>query len=404
MKSNVIILGAGHAGCMTAIHLRQMKYKGSILLIGDENYLPYQKPPLSKGFMNGNVKENSLYLKSADYYKKNKITLIQNQKVTHIKRKQRCVILENGQKCYYQKLVIANGSSLNKLKISCNQNNIYYLKTIDDALSIQSTFKQIKKIVIIGSGYIGMEIAAAAIKENLEVTVVEIENRVMKRSTCFETSKFFQKKHEQQGVNFIFNLTVDSIRDYNFQKRLTFNNGNILDADAIVIGVGIKPNVELALTAKLKCDDGIIVDENGMTADENIFAAGDCTNHPNNIYQKRLRLESVHNAVEQSKTVAASINGNKKPYHQVPWFWTDQYNLKLQIAGISEGHDQYVIRGNIKEEKFSVFYLRKKKLIAVEAINDNKSFVKGKKLIALKPQIKTNLINNEDIDIKDWIL
>jgi 3-phenylpropionate/trans-cinnamate dioxygenase ferredoxin reductase subunit len=230
-----------------------------------------------------------------------------------------------------------------------------------------------------------------------------MEDRVMSRVICPVVSDFFQKKHEAEGVNFKFNVSVIDIEDSHNQKQIKCTDGTVIDTDAVVIGVGIKPNIELAVNSGLLCQDGIVVDENGQTSDDSIFAAGDCTNHPNNIYHKRLRLESVHNAVEQAKSVAASISGENKPYHQVPWFWSDQYNLKLQIAGISKNHDQYVVRGDIEEEKFTVFYLKKKKIIAVDTINNLKEFFNGKKLIAMGAEIPLEVLQNKNTNLKELI-
>ena len=404
MGHNVIIIGGGQAGAMSAIGLRQHKYQGSILLIAEEKYLPYQRPPLSKGYLVDQIKEKSLYLKSASYYEKNDIQIIKNKTVSQINKGRKSVVLNNDKEYYYEKLVITSGSILNTINPSCNQTNLHYLRTLDDSNKIKLILNKKEDLVIIGAGYIGLEIAAAAIKRNLKVSVIEMENRVMSRSVCSETSDFFQKKHEEKGIRFYFNVSVTDIEDNNNQKRIICSDGTTINADAVIIGIGIKPNVELALQSGLTCNDGIVVDENGQTSDENIFAAGDCTNHPNNILKRNIRLESVHNAVEQAKTVAAYISGNKKPYNQVPWFWSEQYNLKLQIGGISQDHDFYVVDGNIKEEKFSVYYIKNKKLIAIDAINNQKEFMKGKKLIALDTEIPQEILQNIEGSLKNWII
>ncbi len=403
MRNNVIIIGAGHAGAMTAISLRQQKYLGSILLIGQEEHLPYQRPPLSKGFLTDSIEEKRLYLKSTAYYENNDIEIIKNKTVSQISRNKKTIILDDQKEYPYQKLVIATGSVLNQLDLSCNEVNLHYLRTIEDSLQIKSMLNQKQTIAIIGAGYIGLEIAAAATKKNLKTTVIEMENRVMSRSVCSETSDFFQKKHEQEGVMFKCNVSVVDVQDYNDQKQIVCKNGTVIDADGVVVGIGIKPNIELAVNSGLECDDGIIVDENGQTSDENIFAVGDCTNHPNNIFQQRLRLETVHNAVEQAKSVAASITENNKSYHQVPWFWSDQYNIKLQIAGISQDHDHRTIRGSVEQEKFAVFYQKDNQLVAVEAINSPKEFMIGKKLIEMGNETTFELIEEMNFDLKKII-
>mgnify|MGYP000710546791 CR=1 FL=1 len=403
MKNGVVIIGAGHAGGMMAISLRQQKYKGSITLIGEEDYLPYQRPALSKGFLAGETEEKSLYLKSQDYFDKNNIRIIRNHKIVDIDRNNKTVILEDRKKIEYEKLVIATGSVVNKLNTSSRETGLYYLRTIGDSLKIRERLRNKNKITIIGAGYIGLEIASIAIKKNLEVIVLELENEVMSRVVSSEVSNFFQNKHQSEGIEFKFNTSVTDIEDQGKQKGIICSDGSVLSADFVVIGVGIKPNIELAHSSGLECDNGIIVDDNGKTSDDHIFAVGDCSNHPNNILKRRLRLESVQNAVEQAKSVAAGISGNHKPYHQVPWFWSDQYNIKLQIAGISQHHDRRVIRGSPEEEKFAVFYQKDKHLIAVDAINSPKEFVTGKKLIERQTEIPLELLQDMDFDLKEMV-
>ena len=400
MKNDVVIIGAGHAGGMTAISLRQRQYQGSITLIGEENFLPYQRPALSKGFLAGEIEEKRLYLKSQDYFDKNNIRIIRNCKVVAIDRNNKTIVLENQKQLGYEKLVIATGSIVNKLKTSSRATDLYYLRTIRDSLKIREKLRSKNKITIIGAGYIGLEIASIATKKNLEVSVLELENRVMGRVVSAEVSDFFQKKHQSEGVEFKFNTSITDIEDRGKQKRIIYSDGSFLNTDVVVIGVGIKPNIELAISSGLKCDNGILVDVNGQTSDPHIFAVGDCSNHPNNIFKQRLRLESVQNAVEQAKSIAAFIAGSHKPYQEVPWFWSDQYNIKLQIAGISQDHDHRVVRGYPEEEKFAVFYQKEKRLIAVDAINSPKEFMVGKKWIAKQAQIPFDLIRNVDVNLK----
>ena len=400
MKNDAVIIGAGHAGGMTAISLRQRQYQGSITLIGEENSLPYQRPALSKGFLAGEIEEKRLYLKSQDYFDKNNIRIIRNCKVVAIDRNNKTILLENQKQLGYEKLVIATGSIVNKLKTSSRETDLCYLRTIRDSLKIREKLRSKNKITIIGAGYIGLEIASIATKKNLEVSVLELENRVMGRVVSAEVSDFFQKKHQSEGVEFKFNTSITDIEDRGKQKRIICSDGSFLNTDVVVIGIGIKPNIELAKSSGLTCDNGILVDANGQTSDPHIFAVGDCSNHPNNIFKQRLRLESVQNAVEQAKSIAASIAGSHKPYQEVPWFWSDQYNIKLQIAGISQDHDHRVIRGYPEEEKFSVFYQKEKRLVAVDAINSPKEFMVGKKWIAMQAKIPFELIRNRDVDLK----
>ena len=400
MKSDIVIIGAGHAGGMAAISLRQRKYQGSIALVGEEKYLPYQRPALSKGFLSGELGEKTLYLKSEDYFEKNKINVLRNSKVIAIDRSQKTLLLENQKQLGYKQLIIATGSVVNKLRIT-SQEDVYYLRTIGDSLKIRRKLKNHKKITIIGAGYIGLEIASIAIKRNLEVKIVELENRVMGRVVSSEVSDFFQKKHQAEGVEFKFNSSITSIESQGQQKRILCSDGSSFNTDVVVVGVGIKPNIELAESSGLRCSNGILVNDHGQTSDSDVFAVGDCSNQPNRLFKKRLRLESVSNAVEQAKSVSASIVGIQTAHQEVPWFWSDQYNLKLQIAGISDDHDQRFIRGCAEEEKFAVFYEKEKRLIAVDAINSPKEFMIGKKWIAKQAEIPSELIRNMDVDLKE---
>ena len=403
MQYDVIIIGGGQAGAMSAITLRQKKFSGRILLISNEGYLPYQRPPLSKAFLTDLLLTESLYIKSGAYYKRNKIDILMNDTVELIDRNKKNIILENGGKYSYQKLVLATGSELNILDITCDKKNIYYLRTIDDSIKIRSLFEQQQKIVIVGAGYIGLEIAAAAIQKNQQVIVLEADNRVMSRSVCPETSNFFEVIHKKEGVNFFFNTLIEDIHQHNSQKIITVNNDESINADAIIIGIGVNPKIGLAVEAGLDCQNGILVNEFCQTSDDNIFAIGDCANYPNSIYGQRLRLESVQNALEQAKIAASTINGLDLPHDQIPWFWSDQYNIKLRIAGVTAGCENYVVRGNISEEKFSVFYLKEERLIAIETINDNKSFSVGKKLIKNQTSIPLDVLEDQNSDLKSFL-
>ena len=403
MKYDVIVIGGGQAGAMLAITLRQHRFLGSILLISNDSHLPYQRPPLSKNFLTGITATESLYFKSFAYYEKNQIDILLNSNVTSINRTDKSMILKNGSKFYYKKLVIATGGELNTLDLQCEKEDIYYLKTINDSIKIRSLLDQQKKIVIIGAGYIGLEIAASASKKNHHVIVLEADSRVMKRSVCPETSHFFEAMHKKKGVSFFFNTLIKDIHQHDNQKIITLNNDESINAEAIIIGVGVKPNIELAVEAGLDCQNGILVNEFCQTSDDNIFAVGDCANYPNSIYGQRLRLESVQNAIEQAKIAASTISEASFKHNHVPWFWSDQYNIKLRIAGVNAGYDNYVVRGNISEEKFSVFYWQEGCLIAIETINDNKSFSVGKKLIKNQIKIPLETLEDQDSDLKNFL-
>jgi len=403
MQYDVIIIGAGQAGAMTAITLRQKGFSGRILLISNEGYLPYQRPPLSKAFLTNLLPTESLNIRSGAYYKKNKIDILMNETVQLIDRNKKNIILEGGSKHSYQKLVLATGSDIKTLDITCDKKNIHYLRNIDDSIKIRSLLDRQQKIVIIGAGYIGLEIASAAIQKNQQVTVLEADNRVMSRSVCPETSDFFEAIHKKEGVKLLLNTLIEDIHQHNNQKMITLKSHESISAESIIIGVGVSPKIDLAVEAGLDCQNGILVNEFCQTSDHDIFAVGDCANYPNTIYGQRLRLESVQNAIEQAKIAAATINKIGLPHEQIPWFWSDQYNIKLKIAGVNSSYENYVVRGNMAEEKFSVFYLKKGRLIAIETINDNKSFSLGKKLIKNQTNIPLEILEDQDSDLKNLL-
>jgi len=384
MKSDIVIVGAGHSGGMLAIALRRNKYSGSILLIGEEPHLPYQKPPLSKGFLLDEIRENSLMFKSLDYYNKNSINLLLSQKVESINPNKQIVTLNDGRKINFSKLVFATGSKLKKLKTSSETKGILYLRTINDSKEIRKQLKKSKSIIVIGAGYIGLEISAIARKMGLETTVIEMGPRLMGRVVCSEVSDFLRNKHEKNGVNFHLNTAVKDIIQYQDKKRVIFTDESYSDADVIIAGVGIQPNDGLAKKTGIVCNNGIVVNSFGETSIKNVFAIGDCSNQYNNIYKKRLRLESVQNAVDQAQMLSSFILGNTKLKTTVPWFWSDQYDVKLQIAGVSSGYDSYEIKGSIDKERFSISYKKNNTLIALDAINDSKSFMEAKKIIGSK--------------------
>ena len=402
MQHEIIIIGSGHAGAMAAIFLRQLKFSGSITIIGEESSLPYQRPSLSKAFLQGKDTLERLYLRSAEFYKKNNINLIQNQYVKEIIKDSREVVLQNHKKLKYSKLIIATGSSVNKIKSNYN-NKLHYLRTIEDSIKLRDCLNKDTTLGIIGSGYIGLEIAAIAIKKEVSVTIIESESRLMSRVISPELSHFFQNLHENKGVKFHLNSSAIGFKNNNTNMSIELNNKSEVCANNIAIGIGVTPNIQLAIDADINCNNGIIVDENCITSDPNVYAIGDCSNHFNKILGMNLRLESVQNAVSQAKTIANFIVGSQKPYNEVPWFWSEQYDIKLQIAGISEIYDEEILRGSIEDKKFSLFYLKNEKLISVATINSPKDFNIGKKLITSQINLSKSIIENTSTDLKKYI-
>jgi 3-phenylpropionate/trans-cinnamate dioxygenase ferredoxin reductase component len=413
MGEAIVIIGAGHAAGELAISLRQNGYAGRVVMVGEEHHLPYQRPPLSKAYLAGEVARESLYLKPQASYDKAGVELICGTRVEAIERSRKAVIFSNGDALLYDKLALTTGGRVRRLGVpdgprAEQMSNYHYLRTIDDVSRLRTQFERGLRLVVIGGGYIGLEVAAVAKKHGLHVTVLEALPRVLARVTAPEISSFYQTVHRQAGVDvrtgvevkgFEFDASRNALnavvcRDHN-------RGGDLLvPADLVIVGIGIHPNVELAQAAGLAVDNGIVVDEFTRTADHEIVAAGDCTNHPNEILGRCIRLESVPNAVEQARAAAATLCSKERPYRAVPWFWSDQYDLKLQMVGLSEGYDQLVLRGSPEKRSFAAFYLKEECVIAVDAVNRAKEFMVGKRLVAeRKPAVPAKL-RDEAIDVK----
>jgi 3-phenylpropionate/trans-cinnamate dioxygenase ferredoxin reductase subunit len=388
MIDTVVIAGAGHAAGQVVATLKQKKFDGKIVMIGDEPYLPYQRPPLSKKFLAGELDAERLHFKPASFYDDTNIDVVLNTRVTGIDPAERSLTTNDGQTIAYSKLVLALGSRVRKVPVAGEElAGVFYLRSIDDVHSIRSNIAADKKVVIVGAGYIGLEVAAVCRQLGLHVTVVEMADRVMSRVVSPQVSAFYRQQHENHGVEFLLSTGLKAIHGDDRVTAVEVGDGDRIEADFVIIGAGILPNCELAQAAGLTIDNGIAVDDRCQTSDPNVYAVGDCSSHPSEIYGRRIRLESVPNALEQAKTAASNICGIEEHYSQVPWFWSDQYDLKLQIAGLSEGYDQVVIRGAQGDKKFSCFYLKNGILIAVDAINSPRDFMQSKSLIADKAAI-----------------
>jgi len=401
---NLVIVGAGQSAIQCITSLRKEDYPGLITLVGEEEHLPYQRPPLSKGFLEDTVSNERLYFKKLEFFIENKVQLKLGTKAEEIDIENNNIHLSDNTKLSFDKLVFATGSSVRKLDFPGKDlNSIHYLRGLDDALSIKKDLQTSQNIVVVGAGYIGLEVAAIAAKQNKSVTVIEMADRVMNRTVDPQISDYYLNLHQKNGVTFKFNTSLQEIIGTNNPEKVVCSDGSEVAADMVVIGAGIMPNVELAENAGLSCDNGIVVNEFGKTDHADIYACGDCTNHPNKLLNKKIRLESVHNAMEQSKTVASSIINQSIAYNQIPWFWSDQYDHKLQIVGLSGDHDKVIMRGDMSEAKFMLFYTKDEKLIAVDAVNNSKEFLICKKLVANKVTIKPDEISNPATNLNDLI-
>ena len=402
--NEIVIVGAGQSAAQCIIALRKGGLNNPITIIGEESHLPYQRPPLSKDYLSDEAPIERVFMKPEEFFIKEKIKVIKSTKATSINREKNTVVLENGENIKYKKLILATGSRVRRIEVEGSElKNINYLRTLDDANAIKRFLKSGKKLVIVGAGYIGLEVAAVAVEKGLDVTVIEMADRVMNRTVDPIISEYFYNVHTSKGVKIILNSALVKFEGNESVEKVICSNGDSLKADGVIIGAGILPNQEIAESCNLECNNGIVVNEHGQTQDKDIYACGDCTNHPNPSLSKRLRLESVHNALEQAKTVALNLMGEKHIYDQVPWFWSDQYEHKLQIVGISGNHDRTLIRGSIDEKSFMVFYLKNNELIAVDSVNNSKDFLVSKKLVANKLKISSDILCDQSVDLKNLI-
>ncbi len=401
-SETIVVAGAGHAAGQLVASLRQHEFGGRIVLVGDEPWLPYQRPPLSKKFLAGELAAERLFLKPESFYDDPLTQLRLETKITAIDRAAKSLAVDSGADVRYDKLVLATGSRARTLDVDgAGLEGVHYLRSIADVNAISAALDTSRQLAIVGAGYIGLEVAAVARTLGHDVTVVETENRVMSRVVSPEISDFYQIEHANQGVKLRLGTSVAALCGTKRVEGIETGDGEIIPADLVVVGIGIVPNTELAVAAGLQDDDGIVVDDRCRTSDPDIYAIGDCTRHPNPIYGRNLRLESVHNAVEQAKTAAGNLCGIAARYAEVPWFWSDQYDLKLQIAGLSEGYDDVVIRGNPAARSFACLYLRENRLIAVDAVNSPRDFVQSKALIADRTIIAADRLANADKSLRD---
>jgi 3-phenylpropionate/trans-cinnamate dioxygenase ferredoxin reductase component len=402
MSDSVVIVGAGQAASQLVASLRTEGYTGTITVVGDEPYIPYQRPPLSKAFLAGDLARERLFIKPEEFYAEARCHLMLNTRAVAIDRARKVVKLTDDLELNYTALALATGSRVRQLPLPGGDlPGTFYLRGIADVEQLQNRIAPGSRIVIIGAGYIGLEVAAVAVKRGLKVTVLEALPRVMARAACPEVSTFYQDTHRKAGVDIRLNTKLEAIEKNGDALMVRTSEGS-LPADTVLIGVGIVPNVELATVAGLKVDNGIVVDQFGRTDDPSIYALGDCANLPCTYAPGgRVRLECVQNAIDQAKHVAANISGKPKPYNEVPWFWSDQYDLKLQMAGLHGTTGQLVIRGNPADRGFAAFHLEDGVIVAVEAVNAAPEYMMGRRLIAARARVAPERLADKAVPMKD---
>ena len=405
MSKTCIVVGASHAATQFVISLRQSGWEGRIQVIGEEPFLPYHRPPLSKEFLAGIKKLEEIYLRPPAVYEKAAVEFVLNTRAESIEPDAKKITLNTGEVLSFDKLALTVGSRVRKVDLAgVNLKGIHYLRNVLDVEAITPFIRPDKKAVIVGGGYIGLETAAVLNKRGMDVTVLEMMDRVLPRVTAPEVSAFYARIHGEEGVHIHCNTAVEGFEGDDVVQRVRCRGGNSYAADLVIIGIGIIPNIELARDAGLESDNGIVVDRYARTNHPDIVAAGDCTWHHNTIYDRWLRLESVQNANDQARVAAAAVCGKEIVYDALPWFWSDQYDLKLQIAGLSQGYDELIIRGDRENSRsFAAFYLREGAVIAVDAVNRPPEFMMGKRLITERVKIDKARLADDGVHIRELL-
>lgn len=401
----IAIIGAGQGGLQAAASLRQGGYDGRLLLIGDEPGLPYQRPPLSKAYLQGKADDDSILLKPAGFFADDGIELLADTRVAAVERADRRIRLQSGAAIDYDHLILATGARNRTLEVpGANLDGVVSIRTLEDTRRLKALMASANSVVVVGGGFIGLEFAAVAAAQGLKVLVVEAAPRPLGRALSTEMSRFFTEAHIGWGVDFVFGTGVEAILGKERVTGARLANGLTVDADIVVVGIGVLPNQDLAARAGLAVANGIVVDENLLTSDPSISSLGDCAEHgtPFSI-TGRVRVESVQNAIDQARNVAARLTGRPTPYAAVPWFWSDQGPLKLQMAGLAAGHDIAVVRGDRDSGAFSVFCFAKDRLLAVESVNMPGDHMAGRRLLATGAAITPGQAADTDVELKSLL-
>ena len=404
MSNSVIVIGAGQAAASFASRLRQKDQTCDITLIGEENHLPYQRPPLSKKYATGDMTFDQLLLRPQDWYEKNQLEFISGTRVQSIIPEEKSLILDNGQTRNWDKLVFTTGSRARALPdaIGGNLTGVYILRDLQDADALSAELIENRSVVIVGGGYIGLEAAAVCASRGLKVTLVEAADRILQRVACPQTSDWFRALHTSHGVTIHEGIGLDKFEGTDGKvDAAILSDGTRLEADFILVGIGIIPNAELAIDAGLKVEGGIVVNQNCQTSHPDIYAAGDCAAFQ---YRDELtRLESVQNAIDQAECAADNIAGEPRNYHPYPWFWSDQYDVKLQIAGLNRGYDKIITRIGDREGSVAHFYFKNDVFIAVDAMNDPRTYMVGKKMLEAGKNITPEQASDKSLELKSLL-
>jgi len=405
MPPGIVIVGASQAGVQTALSARTAGYSGSIMLLGEEDEPPYQRPPLSKGFLLDKPGQDKITLRGSKFYLDRGIELRLGERVSSLDCNAQILTTASGENIPYQGLGLTTGARVRQLPVPGAQaDGVCYLRSAEDARNIKARLAQATCAVVIGGGFIGLEVAAALRTKELRVTVIEALDRLMARVVAPPVSSFYAEQHTEHGVRVLLATGVVEITTTGGRAcGVRCSSGELIPADLVVIGIGVIPNSELAEQAGLKCSNGIEVDSSTRTSDPHIVAAGDCALHPNPYVSEPVRLESVQNASDQARVAGAVLAGIESHYHTVPWFWSEQYDLRLQMAGFSAGHDHYVIRGDPSASDFSVFYFRSGSLIGIDSVNRPVDHIAGRKLLGAGVAVSEAQAGDENLNLKSLL-
>jgi 3-phenylpropionate/trans-cinnamate dioxygenase ferredoxin reductase subunit len=399
---HIVVVGAGQAGASLVAKLRAEGCKSRITLIGNEQTPPYQRPPLSKKYLTGEISLEQLYLRPIEFYENNDIDLLTDKHVSSIDRENKAIIMDDGQ-LHYDQLVLTTGSVPHHLPASIGGklDGVHVVRSLDHVDAMSEEFGEGRKALVVGGGYIGLEAAAVAASKGLDVTLVEMADRILQRVAAPETSDYFRELHTAQGVRILEGVGLSELTGTDRVEGANLTDGTKLDVDFVIVGVGIAPATKLAEAADLEIDNGIKVDEYGKTSDPDIWAAGDCTSFP---YRGgRIRVESVPNAIHQAECVAENLMGAEHEYHAKLWFWSDQYAVKLQIAGLNSGYNRVITRAGKREGSISHWYYKDDTLLAVDAMNDPMAYMVGKKLIESGKSADPASIEDAGCDLKSLL-
>jgi 3-phenylpropionate/trans-cinnamate dioxygenase ferredoxin reductase component len=403
-NSSIVIIGGGQAGAQAVDTLRREGFGGGMVLIGDEAGLPYQRPPLSKKYLSDELAADRLLFRHQAFYDEHRVELKLGRRAMRLEPGPKRVHLDTGEVIEYSRLLLCLGAVSRRLSCAgAELGGVHYLRALADVPPIRAGFKPGARVVIIGGGYIGLETAATCRKMGCEVTVLEMADRVMNRVVSTPVSAFFAAAHIAQGIKLLCDQRVVRLEGKSRVDAVVTADGTSHPADMVIVGVGAIANTQLAEEAGIACDNGIVVDEYCRTSEADVFAAGDCTNHPSPRYGRRVRLESVDNAFEQAKAAAFNMLDKPMVHDRVPWFWSDQYQHKLLIVGLTQDHDQQVLRGDPAGGSFSVCYLKGRELLSVEAINHSKDYMAARKLIAERASLDPVKLADANLNLKEAV-